>query len=70
MSQPCEIFTIDEVASYLKAGKRAVFRVAASGTLPASIELGNSWRFRHGGLGTWIARRIGRAMVDDDEGTE
>lgn len=43
--QPDEILTIDEVAAYLKAGKRTVYRLAASGKLQA-FKLGGTWRFR------------------------
>lgn len=67
--QPDEILTIDEVATYLKAGKRTVYRLAANGTLPA-FKLGGTWRFRRGDLDKWIASRIGEVMVDDDEGAE
>lgn len=65
--QPDEILTIDEVAAYLKAGKRTVYRLAVSGKLPA-FKLGGTWRFRRGNLDQWIANRIGRASVDDDGG--
>jgi excisionase family DNA binding protein len=64
-----EILTIDEVAVYLKAGKRTVYRLAASGKLPA-FKLGGTWRFRRSDLDKWIASRIGKVMVDDDEGME
>lgn len=67
--QPDEILTIDEVAAYLKAGKRTVYRLAASGKLPA-FKLGGTWRFRRDDLNKWIASRIGKAMEDDDEGAE
>ena len=67
--QPDEILTIDEVAAYLKAGKRTVYRLAANGKLPA-FKLGGTWRFRRGDLDQWIASRIGKAMSDDDEGAE
>ena len=36
--QPDEILTIDEVAAYLKAGKRTVYRLAASGKTIADDE--------------------------------
>lgn len=36
-----EILTLDEVAAYLKAGKRTVYRLAAEGKLPLS-----SWAVR------------------------
>ena len=64
-----DILTLDEVAAYLKAGKRTVYRLAASGKLPA-FKLGGTWRFRRSDLDKWIASRIGKAMVDDDEGAE
>ena len=64
-----DILTLDEVAAYLKAGKRTVYRLAASGKLPA-FKLGGTWRFRRGDLDQWIASRIGKATPDDDEGAE
>ncbi|MEW9897107.1 helix-turn-helix domain-containing protein [Chitinivorax sp. PXF-14] len=64
--QPDEILTIDEVAAFLKAGKRTVYRLAASGKLPA-FKLGGTWRFRRSDLDQWIASRVGKALVDDDE---
>jgi excisionase family DNA binding protein len=67
--QADEILTIDEVAAYLKAGKRTVYRLAASGKLPA-FKLGGTWRFRRGDLDKWIAGRIGNATLDDGEGAE
>lgn len=66
--QPDEILTIDEVSAFLKAGKRTVYRLAASGKLPA-FKLGGTWRFRRSDLDNWIASRIGKVMVDD-EGAE
>lgn len=68
-NQPDEILTIDEVAAFLKAGKRTVYRLAASGRLPA-FKLGGTWRFRRSDLDKWIANRIGKATVDYDEGAE
>jgi excisionase family DNA binding protein len=68
-NQPDEILTIAEVAAFLKAGKRTVYRLAASGNLPA-FKLGGTWRFRRSDLEKWIACRIGKATVDDDEGAE
>ena len=58
--QPDEILTIDEVAAYLKAGKRTVYRLASSGKIPA-FKLGGTWRFRRAELDQWIASRIGSA---------
>jgi excisionase family DNA binding protein len=59
-----EILTIEEVAGYLKAGKRTVYRLAAGGKIPA-FKLGGTWRFRRGELDRWIANRI--SISDEDE---
>lgn len=52
-----EIMTLDEVAQYLKAGKRTVYRLAAEGKLPA-FKLGGTWRFRRSDLDAWIAANL------------
>lgn len=64
--QPDEILTIDEVASYLKAGKRTVYRLAASGQIPA-FKLGGTWRFRRAELDRWIASRIRHGVGEEDQ---
>ncbi|MEI4196510.1 helix-turn-helix domain-containing protein [Roseovarius sp. E0-M6] len=51
--QEDEILTVDEVAAFLKAGKRTVYRLAANGTLPA-FKLGGTWRFRRADLNAWM----------------
>lgn len=67
---PDEILTIDEVAAYLKAGKRTVYRLTASGQIPA-FKLGGTWRFRRGELDQWIVNRIGRKTDgESDEGEQ
>ncbi|XEI33949.1 helix-turn-helix domain-containing protein [Aeromonas veronii] len=53
-----EILTLEEVAAYLKAGKRKVYRLAQEGIIPA-FKLGGSWRFRRAELDNWIAASIG-----------
>lgn len=55
--QSDEILTIGEVAAYLKAGRRTVYRLAANGQIPA-FKLGGTWRFRRTELDRWIASRI------------
>ncbi len=52
-----EIFTLDEVAAYLKAGKKTVYRLAQQGQIPG-FKLGGTWRFRRTELDRWIAARI------------
>jgi excisionase family DNA binding protein len=48
-----EILTLDEVAVFLKAGKRTVYRLAQNGQIPA-FKLGGTWRFRRSELDRWI----------------
>ena len=64
-----DILTLGEVAAYLKAGKRTIYRLAANGEIPA-FKLGGTWRFRRGELDKWIDSRIGKTLVDDDGGAE
>lgn len=57
IEQSDEILTIEEVAAYLKAGRRTVYRLAANGQIPA-FKLGGTWRFQRAELDRWIAARI------------
>ncbi len=52
-----EILTLDEVAQYLKAGKRTVYRLVQQGEIPG-FKLGGTWRFRRAELDRWIAAGI------------
>ena len=52
-----ESLTLEEVAVYLKAGKRTVYRLAQKGEIPA-FKLGGTWRFRRSELDSWIAASI------------
>lgn len=54
-----EILTLEEVAAYLKAGKRTVYRLAQKGEIP-SFKLGGTWRFRRSELDSWIAESISK----------
>lgn len=69
--QSGEILTIEEVATYLKAGRRTVYRLAANGKIPA-FKLGGVWRFRRAELERWIAARIGaqEEKPTSDEGKQ
>ena len=57
-----DILTLDEVATYLKAGKRTIYRLAASGEMPA-FKLGGTWRFSKADLERWIATRTSEAAA-------
>lgn len=58
-----EILTLDEVAAYLKAGKKTVYRLAQQGQIPG-FKLGGTWRFRRSELNHWIAAQIAEKTLD------
>ena len=58
-----EILTLDEVAAYLKAGKKTVYRLAQQGQIPG-FKLGGTWRFRRTELDRWIAAQIAEKAQD------
>jgi len=51
-----EIFTLDEVAAYLKVGKRTVYRLAAARKIPA-FKVGGGWRFSRTEIDRWIKQQ-------------
>lgn len=64
-----EIFTLDEVALYLKVGKRTVYRLAAAKKIPA-FKVGGTWRFLRADIDSWIRKQSmdGLDMSRDEEG--
>jgi excisionase family DNA binding protein len=63
-----EIFTLDEVALYLKVGKRTVYRLAAAKRIPA-FKVGGTWRFLRADIDSWIRKQSmdGLDMSRDEE---
>lgn len=59
------ILTIKEVAAYLKVNERTVYRLAASGDIPA-FKVGGSWRFRKDTLEQWIEQQSNQRTTDSD----
>ena len=63
-----EIFKLDEVAAYLKVGKRTVYRLSAAKKIPA-FKVGGAWRFSRADIDSWIKQQsmdggdIGRASA-------
>ena len=51
-----DILTLDELAVYLKAGKRTIYRLAAGGEIPA-FKLGGTWRFSRSDIESWIKQQ-------------
>ncbi|HAU4024224.1 TPA: helix-turn-helix domain-containing protein [Legionella pneumophila] len=54
-----EIFTIKEVASYLKLAEKTAYRLASEGKLPG-FKVGGSWRFRNSEIDRWIIEQEGK----------
>jgi excisionase family DNA binding protein len=61
-----EIFTLDEVAAYLKVGKRTVYRLAAARKIPA-FKVGGTWRFRRQEIDHWITKQTEKAQQGHDD---
>jgi len=51
-----EILTLDNVAAYLKVGKRTVYRLAAAKKIPA-FKVGGTWRFSRTDIDIWIKQQ-------------
>ena len=51
-----EILTLDDVAAYLKVGKRTVYRLAAAKKIPA-FKVGGTWRFSRADIDMWIKQQ-------------
>lgn len=58
-----DILTLDEVATYLKVGKKTAYRLAQQGQLPG-FKLGGTWRFRRSELDRWITAQIAETTKD------
>ena len=55
-----EIFTLDEVANYLKVGKRTIYRLVAEKKIPA-FKAGGAWRFTRADIDQWIREQARRS---------
>jgi len=64
-----EIFTLDDVAAYLKVGKRTVYRLAAAKKIPA-FKVGGTWRFSRPDIDAWIKQQsmVGLDAAKKDSG--
>ncbi len=48
-----KLMTLEEVADYLRLSNDTVYRMANTGTIPAS-KVGNQWRFRREDVDAWL----------------
>ena len=51
-----EIFTIKEVADYLKVAEKTAYRLASDGKIPG-VKVGGSWRFCRSKIDRWIVEQ-------------
>ena len=61
---PEEIFTIREVAEFLRVTERTIYRLAADSQLPA-FKVGGSWRFQKAALVHWMNEQSGKCTDPD-----
>jgi excisionase family DNA binding protein len=62
------IWTIKDVAGYLRLKEKTVYALAARGEIPG-FKIGGSWRFRQSDIDDWIeekAKQAGGVIEDDD----
>ena len=63
-----EVMTVDEVAQYLRLGRRVVYRLAQQGDLPGR-KIANRWRFHLREVEAWVrngpANDTGDGAPDD-----
>ena len=53
MTDPGEIMTIGELATYLKLSKSTLYKLAQEGRLPGQ-KIGKHWRYRREVIDLWI----------------
>ena len=51
------IFTIEELAEYLKVAKSTLYKVAQEGKVPGQ-KVGKHWRFRKGAIDEWLRNGV------------
>lgn len=64
-----EIFTLDDVAAYLKVGKRTVYRLAAAKKIPA-FKVGGTWRFLRADIDAWIKQQSTAGLDQLEQGAD
>jgi excisionase family DNA binding protein len=48
-----DVFTIDELAEYLKVSKSTLYKLAQAGKVPGQ-KVGKHWRFRRATIDQWL----------------
>jgi excisionase family DNA binding protein len=61
-SRETGIFTIAEIATYLKVTEKTIYRLAGTRQIPA-FKVGGSWRFSKNEINEWITRESTRNVT-------
>ena len=56
MSNKDEVFTIEELATYLKLSKSTVYKLAGEDKIPGQ-KVGRHWRFRKETIDKWLSTK-------------
>ena len=52
-----ELWTVKDLAAALKLGRRTIWRMVSTGSIPQPIRLGRSVRWRRATIEAWLAER-------------
>jgi len=55
-NEQSDVFTIDELAQYLKVSKSTLYKLAQNGRVPGQ-KVGKHWRFRKATIDRWLEER-------------
>ena len=61
------VFTIGELAEYLKISKSTLYKRAEEGGLPG-VKVGRHWRFHRGAVDEWLRRNPGHGQKESRHG--
>ena len=60
------IFTIEELAEYLKISKEKIYKMLQASELPA-FKVGNQWRFKKSDIENWISENTVSVEKNNNE---
>ena len=64
--QGSSVFTIEELAKYLKISKSTLYKLAQEGSIPGQ-KVGKHWRFHKDAIDQWLRQRGPNATLQKDD---
>lgn len=64
--KPSSVFTIDELAAYLRVPKSTLYKLVREGKVPAQ-KVGRHWRFRKEAIDVWLAETDAKPQRGEQE---